>query len=257
MTTTQIASTDPAGTNTYTSGGVLGILGGDNAKFDAGNSEQLSFEFNQPVLLKQILFSALQYDGETATITVNGVDRNFTRVDALSEPSGWDVNRYICHFSPPVSLASGSDVTLSATQGQWGFEGVVVQGNGSAFELWKHLHGLGSYDNPDGDELDSLAEFALGGDPLVDDAQTILPMLGKPESGSFQGLEYSFRRRIGEASLVYQVEQSDSLVSNVWNIVTNSPAVSTIDANFEEAVHPIIPDAPQQFFRLQIQEMAD
>ena len=234
LTTTQIASTDEAGTNTYTSGGVLGILGGDNAKFDASNSEQLSFEFNQPVLLKQIFFTALNYDSETVTISVNGVERTFTRVDELSEQSGWDANRYICHLSPPVSLAAGMDVTLSAAQGQWGLEGVVVAGNGTAFELWENLYDLVDLEDPDGDGIDNLSEFAFGGDPLAADAESILPRFGKPESGSSQGLEYSFRRRIGAPGLNYQFEQSASLVSNVWNAVTNSPAVSGIDVNLEE-----------------------
>lgn len=255
LTTTQIGSTDPEGTNTFTSGGVLGITGGDNAKFDSAHSEQLSFEFNQPVLLRQILFSALQYDGETATITVNGVDRQFTRVDASAEEAGWGANRFICSFSPPVSLATGAQVTLTAAQGQWGFEGVVVEGNGSALELWENLHGLDGARDPDGDGLDNLVEFALGGNPLTDDAETILPMFGKSDPESFQTLEYSFRRRIGAPGLIYQFEQSGSLFSNVWKTVTNSPNVSGIDVHFEDVVYPVSIDAPQQFFRLQIEEV--
>lgn len=255
MITAQIASTDAEGTNTFTSGGVLGITGGDNAKFDAANSEALSFEFNRPVLLRQLLFAALDFDVETALITINGTARSFTRVDALSEPAGWDVNRTICSFSPPVSLAAGAAVSVAATQGQWALEGVVVDANGSAFELWKHLHGIDTYDNPDGDALDSLAEFALGGDPHIDDAQAVFPKLGKPESGSFQGLEFSFRRRIGESNLVYRLRQSGSLVSNVWNAAAGTPAVSGLDANFENIAYPVAVDAPQQFFRLQIEEV--
>jgi hypothetical protein len=101
------------------------------------------------------------------------------------------------------------------------------------------------------------AGAGTGGPAGRAEAEAVLPRFGKPESGSFQGLEYSFRRRIGAPGLAYQFEQSGSLVSNVWNEVTGSPAVSGVDMYFEEVVYSLSTDAPQQFFRLQIQDVQE
>ena len=68
MTSQAISSTDAAGTNTVSSGNpnVLGVKGGDNAKFDVANSEAWTFDFDQDVTLKQVIVSAV--DGNLEVI---------------------------------------------------------------------------------------------------------------------------------------------------------------------------------------------
>jgi len=127
LITTRISSTDTAGTNTFTSGGVLGVKGGDNAKFDSANLEQLSFEFDHPVVLRQLLFTALNYNGETMQVSINGEVASFNRTDAQMSASGWGDNRFIYTFDPPMELSAGTEVQVGATAGQWGLEGVVVR----------------------------------------------------------------------------------------------------------------------------------
>ena len=63
-----------------------------------------------------------------------------------------------------------------------------------------------------GDGVNNLFEYALGGDPLADDAADILP--------GFQTLENHFyhihNERTDDSSLLYTVQLSTNLLSNVW-----------------------------------------
>jgi hypothetical protein len=265
LITSAISSTHPAGTNTATSSaGVLGVKGGDNAKFDAANSEGWTFRFDHAVVLKQLILSAIQYDSESAEVTINGATRAFTRTDVNMSAAGWDASRYVYTFDPPIELADGADVLVAATAGQWGLEGVVVRTGALAkpYDLWadnQMLRGTEAdwFSDLDGDGLDNMTEYALGGDPQTADAQAVLPRLGKTASEAFQGLEYSYRRRIGDPGLSCRVEQAGSLISNVWSTVTNIPAVSATDMNFETVVYSVTSDAPRQFFRLQIEAVSE
>lgn len=74
----------------------------------------------------------------------------------------------------------------------------------------------GALDDIDQDGLGNLAEYALGGHPTAGaDGDSILPKFGMSSSD----VEYVFNRRTNAATLglVYQLEHTDNLVSNVWS----------------------------------------
>ncbi|MDB4732318.1 acetylxylan esterase, partial [bacterium] len=77
--------------------------------------------------------------------------------------------------------------------------------------------------NPDGDQLNNLQEFALGGDPLAADGTAILPSLSTDASAP----EFSFRRRLDAVSqgLVYSLQTSTDLDS--WG--TDGLGAETVD----------------------------
>jgi arylsulfatase A-like enzyme len=141
LTSRTISSTDPSGTNTISSGtpNVLGIKGGDNAKFDLANSEAWSFDFDQDVILKNIIISAVDGPVDMPTVDVAGVT-NFAMTTSDSQVSAvtWNptTKRFVYTFAGDgLSVTAGTDITLSAqTGGQWGLQGVVVQYNEPAPE---------------------------------------------------------------------------------------------------------------------------
>ncbi len=256
LTTTLIGSTDPAGTNTFTSGGVLGVKGGDNAKFDALNSEQWAFEFDHPVVLKQLIFSAIQYDSETAEVTVNGRVWSFSRTDAGMSAAGWGANRYVYTFDPPVELTPGTDVQVAATTGQFGLEGVVVMAGttATAYDLWTKIQGLEGMDadwfaDPDGNGMNNQLDYALGG---------TAPVSTMALTGGSNSVETVFLRRRDAAArgLDYRMQWTDNLVSNVWNATGAAEiGAAIIDESFETVTNRIPVDLPEKFIRLEIESV--
>jgi len=110
---------------------------------------------------------------------------------------------------------------------------------------------IGSETNDyDGDGVSNLGEYALGGNPLVDDAASILPV--------FRFLDDYFyhihNERTDDPHLTYSVEVSANLVSNVWK--TNS--IEFIgSANFSNVWKTVTNRIPtlgkdRQFVRLQV-----
>ena len=99
--------------------------------------------------------------------------------------------------------------------------------------------------NPDGDQLNNLQEFALGGDPLVADDAIIMPRLS--------GDSFSYRRRLDAASqgLVYSVQTSTDLIG--WGADGLGPeTIDSLDANFESVTTSLSSSSSQRFIRLQI-----
>ncbi len=119
----------PSGSNSFASSvpNILGVDGGDPAKFDVG--EAWTFEFNKQVQLKQLVLSGLGFDGETVQVTVDGVDTNsFTRVDANMTNVLWEASsgKYVYTYPSPITVPAGTQITIDATSGQWGLQGMVV-----------------------------------------------------------------------------------------------------------------------------------
>ena len=104
-------------------------------------------------------------------------------------------------------------------------------------------------DDPDGDKMDNLLEYALGGDPLVDDAVTILPVSDYSVADS---ISYVFRRRIDASTrgLTYDVlvnldglelpwinkgstlESGSAIISPEFEAVTNTLDITGNPAGF-------------------------
>jgi dienelactone hydrolase len=93
---------------------------------------------------------------------------------------------------------------------------------------------------PDGS--DNLFEYAIGGSPVAEDSNTLLPWMRMPPSAEFQGMEYVYRRRRDAAArgLTYAVQGASNLVADSWSTNGVSEIGSGIlDAEFESVTNRI------------------
>ncbi len=92
--------------------------------------------------------------------------------------------------------------------------------------------------NPDGDELDTFGEYALGGDPTLDDAVAYLPSAGFTPGW----VTYVYNRRLDAAArgLTYGLNWSDDLLAG-WTYIgtSNETERVAIDADFESVTNEI------------------
>ncbi|VGO19353.1 CBM96 family carbohydrate-binding protein [Pontiella sulfatireligans] len=104
----------------------------------------------------------------------------------------------------------------------------------------------GYHADPDGDHLDNLTEYAIGGAPDdFDDAPHPI----------FENLEYVYRRRTDAAArgLSYALEECTNLISNDWSTVTDLPfGTAPLGAGFEAVTNKIPTTEENQFIRLHI-----
>ncbi|MEN1680963.1 MAG: hypothetical protein AAGJ46_15345 [Planctomycetota bacterium] len=111
------------------------ILGVNNPRFDVVDSDSWSFDFNQDVVLKQLVFAALDFNGETIELGLEGGDTlSFNRQDTqmagvtYANPPGTTANRFVYSLADGGAVVSaGQDITLASTQGSWGLQGIVAQ----------------------------------------------------------------------------------------------------------------------------------
>jgi hypothetical protein len=125
---------------------------------------------------------------------------------------------------------------------------------------WVALYpALGSLTDPgddfEPDGMDNLTEYALGGNPVANDALSVLP---KGSTGSADGtnwLYYTYKRRENAASLglTYTVRSGTNLVSGLTNVVPPSSVSSPVNG-LETITHRIPTDtAPSGFMELEIE----
>ncbi|RKX41974.1 MAG: hypothetical protein DRP64_10555, partial [Verrucomicrobia bacterium] len=113
-------------------------------------------------------------------------------------------------------------------------------------------------DDPDTDSMENLLEYALGGDPLVDDAAIFLPTSsGAVEVGGTNYLNYVYRRRVDalQRGLVYGVNFKFNLVTDPWTDGGSSFETSAgpIDAFFESVTNEIpTVHSPEGFIVLKV-----
>ena len=103
--------------------------------------------------------------------------------------------------------------------------------------------------------MKNLAEYALGGDPTVADAATVLPVssIGRNDGTNWFNYIYTRRRDAAARQLTYEVQTTTNLVSNVWTNDTEEAGSVIIDANFETVTNRIPADGKaQQFLRLEL-----
>jgi hypothetical protein len=231
LTSRMISSSEPVGTNTVSSGdpNVLGITGGDNAKFNHQYDEEWTFDFNTNMVLRQLILVAMDGDAETVDVIVEGIYTNtFTRLDSQISPVTWEpaANRFVYTFpGGGLSIPQGTDIKLGATSaGVWGLQGVVVEMPGTSlaydYDAWAMEWGvdIGSGGNDyDGDGLKNLVEFALGGDPTdpLDTGRSVKHGIGN--DGSMNFITYVHAQRADPRSgLNYYCETAERLDPADW-----------------------------------------
>ena len=121
--------------------------------------------------------------------------------------------------------------------------------------------GVGVYtnktDNPDGDGLDNLAEFGMGGNP--DDVDDIghASTTSIYEDGGIIWMEYVHAKRKNAAGLGldYYLEQNTTdLISGTWTGYDNVVSTNALDDEFDSVVNRLSTESgDQQFLRLRIE----
>ena len=108
--------------------------------------------------------------------------------------------------------------------------------------------------DPDADGVDNFSEYALGGIPKYDDADTVLPS-SEVDADTY---EYVFNRRLdaAERGLSYILDVSTNLL-DAW--IPADPAWETGSANispyFESVTNQVpVTGLPEGFIRLKIEE---
>lgn len=245
----------PVGSNTFASGSpnILGVTGGDNAKFNTGLGESWTFEFNKPVLLNQLVLTAMDGDGEIVRVTVDGVDTNsFTRLDSNMTNLQWEAtaNKYVYTYTSPIQIPAGTDITIDGTVGIWGLQGIVVEVVSSAtgFDTFVTQYGL-SGDPLADDDLDGLTDFGeyvFGGNPTNGVIDSVDPVFDVA-SGDYV---YSL---IGDDSLTAVVLTTDDLVGGIW--VTNGTPldVTSTSGELEAYTNAVGTVESQKFIRLKVE----
>ncbi|VGO15433.1 hypothetical protein PDESU_04016 [Pontiella desulfatans] len=188
-------------------------------------------------------------------IAANLIDYSTTGLDPLTK-----------HNTATWSLTVSADHALGATATGMGglkLKYVVDLGgnNTPPYNQWAADSGLtpgvndGHSDDAEygglGDGMNNLLEYALGGDPLADDAAAILPQ-GLLEDGF---LNYVYQRRLDAAArgLTYDVLVTTNLVSNVWTNGSEEAGSVAIDAEFESVTNRVPTAAElQQFMKLEV-----
>jgi hypothetical protein len=110
--------------------------------------------------------------------------------------------------------------------------------------------------DPETDGLDNLTEYALGGDPNVDDASSIAPFFELYENNGSHWLNYIYRRRLDALArnLTYEVLATSDLVSNIWTNEVEQVGTFPLDAEFEAVFNRISTDTQaHQFMKLEIE----
>ena len=96
-------------------------------------------------------------------------------------------------------------------------------------------------DDPDTDSMDNLLEYALGGDPLFDDAASILPTSTFPDIDTWK---YVYRRRVddGVRGLAYDLQYKTNLITQTsWTSSAGGfeDGIGSIDFEFESVTNTI------------------
>ena len=127
------------------------------------------------------------------------------------------------------------------------FDSITLQALHNTFAQWVAAYGLlDAAADPDGDGLNNLTEYALGGNPTNANDDAILPTLS-------DDLEYIYRRRTDDPALVYWIETTTNLISNSWE--TNGlveMGLGSIESHIEAVTNAVGTDDPQQYIRLRI-----
>jgi len=127
------------------------------------------------------------------------------------------------------------------------------------FAGWVALYpGLGTSTNmtddaePDG--LNNLLEYALGGDPTVDDAASVSPIGLVNMDGGSNWLNYVYTRRTDDEDLTYNVFSAADLVNDDITNATEFVGASDPDNGFETVTNRVSTAVEdQQFMQLEVE----
>jgi hypothetical protein len=146
------------------------------------------------------------------------------------------------------------------------YQDVVLQGESvaslSPYDSWAATNSLTGADaamdaDPDGDGLNNLGEYALGGNPTNAAETGYSPDCQVLEISSSNYFEYVYAKRndASERGLTYSLETSTNLVSNVWtNGSSTVVGTGPLDAEFDTVTNHVLVSDDEMFIRLNIQQ---
>lgn len=156
------------------------------------------------------------------------------------------------------------DITLVRFEIEWLESGFTpkVSGTPSLYQAWAATYLLTNGSaaltaNPDGDLLDNLGEYAMGGDPTNGSDTGYLPHSAMVQDGEEQWFQYVYyaRNDAAERGLSYYLETSSDLVSGVWTTNCIVPCgIGQLNSEFVSVTNRLaITPAEERFMRLRIQ----
>jgi hypothetical protein len=130
-----------------------------------------------------------------------------------------------------------------------------------AYQTWVNEYNLPTnaaayVSNPDGDDMNNLAEYGLGGNPMNPDDTGVQPDWRLMKAADTNFIEYVYRRRSDHEArgLAYWLETSTNLQESSWssNLVIEIGSGPLVEG-FESVTNRLpIDDESQQYIRLKI-----
>lgn len=224
-------------------------------------NEAWVFNFNTNVTLRQLTFGSfnrLGLEGAEMTLSSAAFD-DIVITEETINLAGLDL--YIpAGTNVMLQMTSSTNVTEMSVQ----LDEMIVRRAEAPlppYDAWVADQGLtpgfnDAYDydaEPDG--MDNLLEYALGADPLSDDATVHLPGYAIAADGTTNHLNYVYRRRIDYADrgLTYTVGSGTDLVFSELTNATVEVSSGAIDVEFESVTNQISTDVESaQFMQLKV-----
>ncbi len=127
--------------------------------------------------------------------------------------------------------------TQAGTYGSGGFDLEAVAGISvdMTFYEWPQLESLdpgqrGTGDDPDGDGVHNLLEYAFARLPGLADTPDSLPSCQVVTNGAVSDLEFRFRRDERLTDLTYEVQVSETMAGGAWTTIASSSAGAPLTA---------------------------
>jgi len=173
----------------------------------------------------------------------------------------WTTNGFLTNDMTFVDNSSiGFEWRIVAKDGGEVFQLMVPGGTPS--ETWALNFGLTGDDaapsaDPDGDGMNNLYEYGLGGDPTNSATWGISPLYSVAEEAGTNWMTYVYPKRSApDSGLTYHLELTDDLVYTPWaNSGYDVVGTGTIDSEFDAVTNriPMVPEG-EKFIRLIIEE---
>jgi hypothetical protein len=151
--------------------------------------------------------------------------------------------------------APGDDIYTTYSGRLLNEGGTLTVGAAEGYELWVENFGLtagvndGLADNPDGDALNNLYEYGLGGNPTNSADIGYVPTFGN-DSGT---MIYVHAQRSDDSLLSYYLETCDDLVTGTWaNSGYSVTGTNVTGGTFDFVTNAVSTAADQTFVRLVI-----
>jgi hypothetical protein len=277
LTSQFIASTDPARTNTYTTQFQLGIGTATSlANFQESAGTVWTFDFNRRVELKQIIFAGINAPAnDHMRIIIDGVTNDIYSIQT-EETDAWSgaANTEVYTFTNAVSVPAGADITVTThpagdpVNNKWGLYSVVVSvPDKTAAEFYAEwvadyvlgMSGLTNLtDDPDGDEVINLYEYALGGIPTNSGDLGIASEYSIVDDSGTSYFEYTHVQRDDAAArglVYYLLTDGDLMLPPGWASASYAVGTNTgygVDG-YDVVTNRVPATDDQRFFKLQVE----